>query len=299
MRMKAIARQGIALLLAVLSLLSLVVGAMALEYDGSGTNDGGHASQTGSGKYGIISTNTSTNVIGYRFTGLKDGGTTKTDSIDVLLDNSWFTDYMSWGNGDEKYDNLYMMSPKYSKMDYHAAYLKYAKSGNDWSAFEAVAARGATFKDENDTIWESILGCPEKIPKTSAELDEWQRDKKNLNPVALKLGFDGGLARMSAGDKIIAEPLFCLLLEGHYYLYKELCVQDVFRPCCCSVNVMTAHHLPLHLLWVQSSPRSKTPSHHLGTGKPVCRICCSNHQGPLEIHTHNQFQSGCHRTKSP
>lgn len=55
MRMKAIARQGIALLLAVLSLLSLVVGAMALEYDGSGTN-GGHASQAGNGTYSLSST---------------------------------------------------------------------------------------------------------------------------------------------------------------------------------------------------------------------------------------------------
>ena len=84
MRMKAIARQGIALLLAVLSLLSLVVGAMALEYDGSGTN-GGYASQTGSGKYGIISTNTSTNVIGYRFTGINAQGerANNTKSVDV------------------------------------------------------------------------------------------------------------------------------------------------------------------------------------------------------------------------
>lgn len=215
MRMKVIARQGIALLLAVLSLLSLVVGAMALEYDGNGT-DGGYASQTGSGKYGIISTNTSTNVIGYRFTGLKDGGTTKTDSIDVMLDNSWFTDYMSWGDGDVKYDNLYMMSPKYSKMDYHAAYLNYAKSGN-WSAFDAVAAEEDTYKAPRNTIWESSLACPEKIPKTSAELDAWQKKALNLNPVALKLGFNGGLAKMRKGDKIIAEPLFCLLLEGHYY----------------------------------------------------------------------------------
>lgn len=145
MRMKAIARQGIALLLAMLSLLSLVVGAMALHYDGDGTNDGGYASQTGNGLYGIISTNTSTNVIGYRFTGLKDGGETETDSIDVLLDNSWFTDYMSWGDGNVKYANLYMMSPKYSKMDYHAAYLNYANSGN-WLAFDAVAAEEDTSK---------------------------------------------------------------------------------------------------------------------------------------------------------
>ena len=71
MRFRENSKRLIALFLALVTVLSIPISAGAISYDGTGTSGKGTANSTGTGAYGIYSTTLSSDLVGYRFTGIK------------------------------------------------------------------------------------------------------------------------------------------------------------------------------------------------------------------------------------
>ena len=218
MRFRENSKRLIAFVLALVTVLSIPISAGAVSYDGTGTSGKGTANSSGNGTYGIYSTTLSSDLVGYRFTGIKADGSRAEhmESLDVIFNDSAYPNPQS---------NLLVMQPKYSKLEIHNAYDKFiANQGStlelkDYAAFGEVSASGVRmtsyFADER-TIWESELGLPSgsKLPKNADALGDWQDDDKNLDPIAKKVGYPKGVDSMKGGDKIIAEPLYVAKLEG-------------------------------------------------------------------------------------
>lgn len=217
MRFRESSRRLIALLLALITVLSIPISAGAISYDGTGTSGKGTANSSGNGTYGIYSATLSRDLVGYRFTGIKaDGSRAYEYSLDVIFNDSAYLNPQN---------NLLVMHPKYSKLEIHNAYDKFvANQGStlelkDYAVFGEVSASGVrmtSYLADERTIWESELGLPSgsKLPKNADALGDWQKDNNNLNPIAKKVGYSGGISSMKGGDKIIAEPLYVAKLEG-------------------------------------------------------------------------------------
>ena len=71
MHFKKTAKRFVAFMLALITVLSIPISAGAISYDGTGTSGKGTANSSGTGAYGIYSTTLSSDLVGYRFTGIK------------------------------------------------------------------------------------------------------------------------------------------------------------------------------------------------------------------------------------
>lgn len=83
MRFRENSKRLIALLLALITVLSLPLSAGAISYDGSGTSGGGNASSSGNGTFGIARSDVKYDLIGYCFTGINAQGERAGDTLSL------------------------------------------------------------------------------------------------------------------------------------------------------------------------------------------------------------------------
>lgn len=182
-------KRFVSFLLAVMTLLSLLPSALAISWDGSSTDGGGHGSSATVNGYAIRTTGD--NCIGYRFSVVDKTGANKvTKVIDVFRD-------MTYGN--YEYTNGYKFTVKYNKKQF---------IDNQSSGF-------STSKNTTNCYKETGIEFATALP-TPDGMGKWQNNTTNLNKVLSKLGV-GSIDKLKNGDKVLVEPIYDVALEGHYH----------------------------------------------------------------------------------
>ncbi len=165
------------------------VSVAALSWNGSSTGGGGGGVPATANGYAVYTTND--NCIGYRFSVVDKGGSTKNGKVIDVFRNTT--------RGNSAYTSHYKFSTKYNKKQL------ITNQNNNYSTAKTTAN---CFKETN-MGFASALGQPNSM-------GTWQNNKNNLNSVLSNLEL-GNINNLKNGDKLLVEPLFDIKLKGTYH----------------------------------------------------------------------------------
>ena len=201
----------LALFLAILTVVSYPLSASAaggFEEEGDADYDStGGTSSAKSDEFNLnYTSDVAKQIVGYRITGIKANGERQDpDSTDVYIKNAQYIKDMGRSAFETKFERtsgdnsnlIYVGRSQYCKRDFYVA----ESSG--------LMLADATTTSKSNYVYEWDYSLKDNIPTTEAGLEEWQKKESNDEQLAKWAGYSSKSA-MKAGDKIIAEPIYCL-----------------------------------------------------------------------------------------
>ncbi len=184
----------ISLLLVLITALSAAsLQAFALEWDGE--SEGGFAGDREAGPNGYaIRYTDNRNLLGYRFSVVNATGEDKVSKVIDVFRNIKNAPY-----GDQECERAYKFTVKRNKK----------------KLIEYQNGSFSTSKNSTNCYKEEDMGFVTELP-TPDGMQTWQNYTSNLNKILSALGV-GSISNLKNGDKILAEPLYDIRLEGSYH----------------------------------------------------------------------------------
>lgn len=148
--------------------------------------------------------------VGWRFSVVDANGITKYKPKDVFRDTTY---------GNEAYDNqYYKFETKYNKRDSIA---------HKTAAFKTIASNTGCVKAADTGLdFRLVNGSYGSRIPTTYDMTEWLGKEDNINKIATIIGVPRGKAGLVKGDRILAEPIFALMIDSSYH---ALTVSEIGR----------------------------------------------------------------------